>query len=63
MQIQNDLGSDIIMAFDECPPYPATYEYMRAWIEQHVGRTMLRGTYVQKNKGYLVLFKVGNLKN
>lgn len=28
IQIQNDLGADIIMAFDECPPYPATYEYM-----------------------------------
>jgi queuine tRNA-ribosyltransferase len=27
MQIQNDLGSDIIMAFDECIPYPATHEY------------------------------------
>ena len=24
MQIQEDLGSDIIMAFDECLPYPAT---------------------------------------
>lgn len=23
MQIQMDLGADIIMAFDECPPYPA----------------------------------------
>lgn len=27
MEIQNDLGSDIIMAFDECVPYPADYEY------------------------------------
>lgn len=27
MQIQNDLGADIIMAFDECIPYPATHEY------------------------------------
>ena len=26
MQIQTDLGSDIVMAFDECTPYPATYE-------------------------------------
>jgi queuine tRNA-ribosyltransferase len=26
MQIQNALGADIIMAFDECVPYPATYE-------------------------------------
>lgn len=24
MEIQMDLGSDIIMAFDECPPYPST---------------------------------------
>ncbi|NJK33502.1 MAG: tRNA guanosine(34) transglycosylase Tgt [Oscillatoriales cyanobacterium SM2_2_1] len=23
--IQNDLGADVIMAFDECAPYPATY--------------------------------------
>ena len=27
MEIQNDLGSDIMMAFDECGPYPASYEY------------------------------------
>lgn len=27
IEIQNDLGSDIIMAFDECVPYPADYEY------------------------------------
>src|SRR4030066_1775641 len=27
MQIQAALGSDIAMAFDECTPYPATYEY------------------------------------
>jgi queuine tRNA-ribosyltransferase len=25
-QIQNDLGADVIMAFDECPPYPASPE-------------------------------------
>ncbi len=29
MQIEHELGADIIMAFDECPPYPATYEYAR----------------------------------
>jgi queuine tRNA-ribosyltransferase len=23
MQIQNSLGADVMMAFDECPPYPA----------------------------------------
>lgn len=26
MRIQNDLGSNIVMAFDECTPYPATHE-------------------------------------
>jgi queuine tRNA-ribosyltransferase len=26
ISIQNQLGADVIMAFDECPPYPATRE-------------------------------------
>ena len=26
IQIQNKLGADVIMAFDECPPYPASRE-------------------------------------
>lgn len=29
MEIEGALGSDIAMAFDECPPYPSTYEYTR----------------------------------
>jgi len=29
MEIQRQLGSDIVMAFDECTPYPATYEQAR----------------------------------
>lgn len=28
IKIQNTLGADIIMAFDECIPYPATYHYV-----------------------------------
>ncbi|MFA7436351.1 MAG: tRNA guanosine(34) transglycosylase Tgt [Bacilli bacterium] len=35
-KIQNDLGSDIMMAFDECPPYPATYEYMKNSVERTI---------------------------
>ncbi len=27
MDIQRVIGADIIMAFDECPPYPSTYQY------------------------------------
>lgn len=34
MEIQNDLGSDIMMAFDECPPYPASHEYMKSSVER-----------------------------
>lgn len=29
MDIQQALGSDIMMAFDECAPYPADHEYVR----------------------------------
>lgn len=29
IEIQNALGADIIMAFDECAPYPADYEYVK----------------------------------
>lgn len=28
INIQKALGADIIMAFDECPPYPSDYEYV-----------------------------------
>ncbi|WP_173916029.1 tRNA guanosine(34) transglycosylase Tgt [Halobacillus sp. Marseille-Q1614] len=34
MQIQNSLGADIMMAFDECPPYPAEYDYMKKSVER-----------------------------
>lgn len=34
MRIQNDLGPDIMMAFDECPPYPAEHAYMKASVER-----------------------------
>ena len=29
MQVQKDLGSDIVMIFDECTPHPATFEEAR----------------------------------
>lgn len=34
IQIQNNLGSDIMMSFDECPPYPASHEYVKDSIER-----------------------------
>lgn len=34
MEIQNALGSDIMMAFDECPPYPADFSYVDQSLER-----------------------------
>ncbi len=45
MDIQRTIGADIIMAFDECPPIPSTYEYVRksmdlthVWLDKCVSR-------------------------
>ncbi len=34
IEIQNKLGADIIMSFDECPPYPCIHEYMQKSVER-----------------------------
>ncbi len=34
MQIQSNLGSTIAMALDECPPHPATREYMQNSVDR-----------------------------
>lgn len=33
MDIQRKIGADIIMAFDECPPYPSDYAYAKKSME------------------------------
>jgi len=33
MDIQRTIGADIIMAFDECPPYPSEYNYVKTSME------------------------------
>ena len=45
MDIQRSIGADIIMAFDECPPHPAEYKYVRQsmdlthrWLDRCIGR-------------------------
>lgn len=45
MDIQRTIGADIIMAFDECTPYPCDYEYARKsmemthrWLERCIRR-------------------------
>ena len=34
IQIQEKLGADIIISFDECPPYPVSREYMKNSVER-----------------------------
>jgi queuine tRNA-ribosyltransferase len=45
MDIQRSIGADIIMAFDECPPYPSTFHYARnsmrmthRWLDRCIDR-------------------------
>ena len=48
ISIQNNLGSDIMMSFDECPPYPVTYDYMKQSVERTL-RWAARGKAVHSN--------------
>ena len=48
IQIQNKLDSDIAMSFDECPPFPVTYEYMKNSVDRTL-RWAERGKKVHSN--------------
>jgi queuine tRNA-ribosyltransferase len=48
IEVQNKLGADIIMSFDECPPFPATYEYMKNSVDRTL-RWAKRGLEVHSN--------------
>ena len=47
--IQNKLDSDVAMSFDECAPYPSTYEYMKNSVERTI-RWAKRGKAVHNNE-------------
>ena len=57
MEIQRTIGADIIMAFDECTPYPCDYNYAKRsmhmthrWLDRcinHLEKTPLRYEYNQ----------------
>ncbi len=52
--LQNKIGADIIMSFDECPPFPSTYDYMKDSIERTL-RWAKRGKDVHKNNSQALL--------
>jgi len=57
MEVQRTIGADIIMAFDECTPYPCDYQYAKRsmhmthrWLERcitHLEKTPLKYGYEQ----------------
>ncbi len=49
IEIQNKLDSDIAMSFDECIPYPASYEYAKESVERTL-RWAKRGKCVFNNE-------------
>ena len=57
IQIQNKLGADIIMALDECPPYPASYEYMKDSVDRTL-RWAKRCKDAQQREGEQSLFGI-----
>ena len=57
MKIQNNLGSDIMMAFDECAPYPSDYDYTKNSMEMTT-RWAKRCLEAHKNKEKQGLFGI-----
>ena len=57
LEIQNSLGSDIMMSFDECPPYPCTYDYMKKSVDRTL-RWAKRSLDANKNKDTQGLFGI-----
>lgn len=57
MEIQNALGSDIMMAFDECAPYPADRDYVKKSLERTT-RWLKRCKEAHKNTEKQALFGI-----
>ncbi|WP_028274539.1 tRNA guanosine(34) transglycosylase Tgt [Atopococcus tabaci] len=57
IQIQNKLGSDIMMSFDECPPFDESYDYVKKSIERTT-RWAERGLKAHQNPDRQGLFGI-----
>ena len=53
IKIQENLGSDIVMSFDECPPASASYDYLKQSVERTL-RWAKRGKDVFKGENQLL---------
>lgn len=57
IEIQNNLGADIIMSFDECPPFHADDKYLKDSIDRTI-RWAKRGKDAHKNPETQALFGI-----
>ncbi|MRI80658.1 tRNA guanosine(34) transglycosylase Tgt [Aerococcaceae bacterium DSM 109653] len=57
IHIENALGADIIMSFDECPPFNESYDYVKKSIERTT-RWAERGLKAHKNPSTQALFGI-----
>lgn len=57
IDIQNKLGSDIMMSFDECPPFDESYDYVKKSVER-TSRWAERGLKAHANPATQGLFGI-----
>ena len=69
IEIQREIGADIIMAFDECPPYPSKFEYVKKsmklthrWLERCIKKHK-KSPFLYDKKQYLFPIIQGGVYN
>ena len=69
IEIQREIGADIIMAFDECPPYPSKFEYVKnsmklthRWLERCIKKHK-KSPFLYDKKQYLFPIIQGGVYN
>lgn len=64
MEIQRKLGSDIVMAFDECSPYPASYETVyKALVRTATWGKICRDFSLQSHQNLFGIVQGGTFKD
>lgn len=64
MEIEEALGADIIMAFDECCPYPSTYEYTKRSMERTTRwAARCKKAHTNENQGLFGIIQGGFYKD
>ena len=64
IEIQQALGSDIMMCFDECCPYPSTYDYTKASMERTTRwAERCKNAWTKENQGLFGIIQGGFFKD